>query len=254
LDSWYAFDVLEDKKGSIWIASDQSGAFHVDNATGTITNFTTNDGLGHKRNMCIYEDLAGNIWIGGQGGLSRYNGNEFINFTTEDGLPHNDINTIIEDKSGNIWFGTRGNAGVYDGNTFSEIKNDKGEAFFNVWSIVEDKKGNIWLVDSVGLWKYNGGRFTLKSSDIWKVYEDKKGDLLSTGMLRGGGSVLKRMESKSLEDEKIKTVEIFKSNNMFFGIVEDKKGNIWIGGGDGIWHYNGKTVSYFTGIVSNECN
>ncbi len=252
LHSWYAFDVLEDKKGNIWIASDQSGAFRVDTTTGTITNFTTNDGLGHKRNMCIYEDKAGNIWIGGQGGLSRYDGNEFVNFTTEDGLPHNDINTIIEDKSGNIWFGTRGNAGVYNGNAFSEIKNEKGEPFFNVWSIVEDKKGNIWLVDSVGLWKYNGGRFTLKSSDVWKVYEDRKGNLLSTGMLRGGGSVLKRMESKSLEDKKITTVEIFKSDKMFFCIVEDKKGNIWIGGGDGIWHYNGKTVSYFTGISTHD--
>ncbi len=128
------FDVLEDKKGNIWIASDQSGAFRIDATTGTITNFTTNDGLGHKRNMCIYEDLAGNIWIGGQGGLSKYNGNEFVNYTTEDGLPHNDINTIIGDKSGNFWFGTRGNAGIYDGSTFSEINNAKGEPFFNVWS------------------------------------------------------------------------------------------------------------------------
>jgi ligand-binding sensor domain-containing protein len=62
------------------------------------------------------------------------------------------------------------------------------------------------------------------------------------------------MELKSLEDKKITTVEIFKSNKMFFGIVEDKKGNIWIGGGDGIWHYNGKTVSYFTGTVSKDNN
>lgn len=249
LHSWYAFDVLEDKKGNIWIASDQSGAFRIDAVTGTITNFTTNDGLGHKRNMCIYEDKAGNIWIGGQGGLSRYDGNTFVNFTTEDGLPHNDINTILEDKAGNIWFGTRGNAGIYDGTSFYEIKNDEGEPFFNVWSIVEDNTGNIWLVDNIGLWKYSGGKFTQKSSDVWKIYEDQQGDFWSTGMLRGGGSVLKRIESKSMAEKKIMGVEVFKSNKMFFGIVEDQMGNIWIGGGDGIWLYNEKTVSYFTGIL-----
>jgi ligand-binding sensor domain-containing protein len=251
LDSWYAFDVLEDKKGDIWIASDQSGAYRINVSTGTITNFTTNDGLGHKRNMCIYEDKAGNIWIGGQGGLSRFNGNEFINFTTEDGLPHNDINTILEDKTGNIWFGTRGNAGLYDGKFFHEIKNDEGKFFFNVWSITEDNTGNIWLVDSSGLWKHNQGTFTHELPDVWKIYEDTKGDFWNTGMLKGGGSVLKRIESKSMADKKSIATEIFKSDKMFFGIVEDKKGNIWIGGGDGIWLYNGKIVNYFTGVITH---
>lgn len=254
LNSWYAFDVLEDKKGDIWIASDQLGAFHIDAKTSTITNFTTIDGLGHNRNMWVYEDKVGNIWIGGQGGLSKYNGREFTNFTIEDGLPHNDINIILEDKSGNIWFGTRGNAGIYDGNTFSEIKNEKGDPFYNVWSIIEDKEGNIWLVDSVGLWKYRTGIFTLKSSNAWKVYEDKKGDLLSTGMLADGGSVLNRMKYTSLENEKIKPIEIFESNQMFFGMIEDTKGNIWIGGGDWVWRYNGNSASYFTGTKSNGNN
>ena len=250
LDSWYAFDVLEDKKGNIWIASDQAGAFRIDVATGIITNFTTNEGLAHRRNMCIYEDKTGNIWIGGQGGLSRYDGKAFVNFTTEDGLPHNDINTIIEDRTGKIWFGTRGNAGVYDGNTFYEIKNDEGIPFFNVWSITEDIMGNIWLIDTVGLWQYSGGSFTHISSGVWKIYEDTHGIFWSTGMLRYGGSVLKRIDSKSLFSKKTKAVEVFKANTMFFGIAEDMNGSIWIGGNDGIWCYNGSTVSYFTGIIA----
>lgn len=249
LQSWYAFDVLEDKKGNIWIASDQSGAFRVDTATGTVTNFTPSDGLGHIRNMCVYEDQAGNIWIGGQGGLSKYDGHEFVNFTTDDGLPHNDINTIMEDKSGNIWFGTRGNAGIYDGNTFSEIKNEEGKPFYNVWSIIEDKKGNVWLTDASGLWKYSHGTFTMKTSDVWKIYEDQKDNFWCTGMLGGGGSALKRIESKSMADEKFMATEVFRSNKMFFGIAEDTNGNIWVGGDDGIWFYNGKKVSYYSGAL-----
>jgi len=69
-------------------------------------------------------------------------------------------------------------------------------------------------------------------------------------MLKGWGSLLKRIESNSIADKKIIANEIFKSENMFFGIVEDKKGNIWIGGGDGIYLYNGNTVSYFTGVLN----
>jgi ligand-binding sensor domain-containing protein len=249
LDSWYAFDVLEDRKRNIWIASDQSGAFRIDAKTGVITNFNTKDGLGHRRNMCVYEDKAGNIWIGGQGGLSKYDGIEFTNFTKEDGLPNNDINTILEDRTGNIWFGTRGNAGFYDGSNFSEIKNEEGKAFFNVWSIIEDMSNNIWLVDSSGLWKYSDGTFTHELPDVWKIYEDTKSDLWFTGMLKGGGSTLKRIKTNSMIDKELVDTEIFKSEKMFFGIVEDENGTLWIGGGDGIWLYNGETVNYYTGIL-----
>ena len=251
IESWYAFDVLEDKKGNIWIASDQSGVFRIDAQNSAITNFTTKEGLGHVRNMCVYEDKAGNIWIGGQGGLSKYDGIEFANFTKKDGLPHNDINTILEDKKGNIWFGTRGNAGLYDGSTFSEIKNDEGKSFFNVWSIIEDKSNNIWLVDSSGLWKYSNNTFTHELADVWKVYEDMDGDFWYTGMLKGGASTLKLIEANSMLTGKFNINEVFKSERMFFGIREDRKGNIWIGGGDGIWQYNGEKVSYYTGISKN---
>lgn len=247
IESWYAFDVLEDRNDNIWIASDQLGAFRIDSKTGIVTNFTTKDGLGHLRNMCVYEDKAGSIWIGGQGGLSKYDGSKFTNYTIEDGLPHNDINTIAEDNKGNIWFGTRGNAGFYDGNTFSELKNGEGKSFFNVWSIIEDKSDNMWLVDSSGLWKFSKGTFTNELQDVWKVYEDSKQDFWYTGMLKGGASTLKRIDGNSISKKEFDVMEVFKSTKMFFGILEDKKGNIWIGGGDGIWRYNGEIVEYYTG-------
>jgi ligand-binding sensor domain-containing protein len=248
LDSWYAFDVLEDREGNIWIASDQSGAYRVD-PTGVITNFNTEDGLGHRRNMCVYEDRAGNIWIGGQGGLSRYDGSEFTNFTTEDGLPHNDVNTILEDKSGNIWIGTRGNAGLFDGSTFSELTNDQGKPFFNVWSIMEDRAGDIWLVDSTGLWKYSKGKFTYELSEVWKIYEDRNYDFWLTGMLGAGGSKLIKLNTDALNERELVSIEIFQSGKMLFGMQEDLKGNLWIGGGDGVWSYDGEKPTYYTGIL-----
>lgn len=247
LKSWYAFDVLEDSKENIWIASDQSGVFRIDSKTGAVKNFTTEDGLGHLRNMCIYEDKDENIWVGGQGGLSKYDGIKFKNFTVKDGLPHNDINTILEDNKGNIWFGTRGNAGLYNGHTFSELKNKEGKSFFNVWSIIEDKSENVWLVDSSGLWEYSNETFIHKKQDVWKIYQDSKLDFWYTGMLNGGTSTLKHIDGNTINNKDFDVTEIFKSEKMFFGIVEDKKGNICIGGGDGIWVYNGKTIEYYTG-------
>lgn len=39
---------------------------------------------------------------------------------------------------------------------------------------------------------------------------------------------------------------------MFFGVVEDKERNLWIGGGDGIWKYKGEAIEYYTGILKNK--
>jgi ligand-binding sensor domain-containing protein len=65
------------------------------------------------------EDRKGNLWIGGGGGISRYDGNTFTCFSTKDGLFNDDIWSILEDKTGNIWIGTRGTMlHRYDGKSF----------------------------------------------------------------------------------------------------------------------------------------
>lgn len=264
LDSCDAFDVLEDRKGNIWIASTHFGVFHyapsIKNKTGrkAFTQFTTKDGLAHNRTMCLYEDRAGNIWIGTQGGASCFypsaslkaGSKPFRNFTTKDGLTHNDINTIMEDRTGKIWFGTRGTACVYDPSTstFTEIKNDEGKPFENVWSIIEDKRGYIWL-NGGGLWRYDPIRdsFTHITDMVGIcIYEDKKGNIwFNTGLFESG---LSRFDEKSLLSEKPIATQVFKGLiGMYWGISEDKEGNIWVGGGDGVWRYDGKTVTYYTG-------
>ena len=258
----YAFDVMEDKNGNIWIASNREGVYLLNTKTREITNYTTKDGLGHMQNMCIYEDEDGYVWIGGSGGLSKYNPSAkqagkkpFINYTTEEGMPHNDVNTIMSDKAGNIWFGTRGNAGVFNEKGFTEIKNADGKSFFNVWSITEDRRGNIWLADTLGLWLINaelpynrGNSFTKKSSDIWGVYEDSKGNFWCTNMPRFGPATLSRIDADKIMNDQIQAVKVFQTGQVFLGMVEDRNGNIWIGGGDGVWCYNGKTVKYYTGV------
>ncbi|MEZ6003888.1 MAG: two-component regulator propeller domain-containing protein [Planctomycetota bacterium] len=252
LESWYAFDVLEDRHGDIWIASDQSGVFRVDGDTGAVSRFTTDDGIGNRRNMCVYEDRAGNIWIGGQGGLTRFDGTTFRNFTVADGLPHNDINTVLEDRHGNLWFGTRGNAGIYDGVRFHELRNGENQPFFNVWSILEDRSGDIWLIDREGLWRFHGGVCTHETADVWKVYEDAEGAFWFTGMLAGGTSSLMRAESKDATGGDWVLPEVFHSPTMLFGLVQDPQGVLWIGGGDGIWSYDGATARYHTGVETGQ--
>ena len=247
LRRFHVFSVLEDKKGNIWFGTIGAGVYRYDGKL--FTNFTTKDGLAHNGVGCIYEDETGNIWFGTQGGASRYDGKSFRNFTTKDGLTNNDINSIIEDKTGKFWFGTRGGTCIYDGKTFTSFTNKEGGPYINVRSIIEDKNGNIWLGGNDGLWCYDSSSLTNFTTDfVGYIYEDKKGNIWTSSAADGNAHnwVLSRYDEKSLHNEKTTASRITVQENMFFGILEDTNGNIWLGTLNGVYRYDGETFFDFT--------
>jgi len=171
------FSVLEDSKGNLWFGSIGSGVYYYDGKS--FTNFTTGDGLPNNRVGCIYEDKAGNIWFGTENGASCYDGRSFRNYTINGG-----VNAIIEDKTGKFWFATTGNTFIYDarlpdgqGKAFTVFTHD-GKPFKNVRSMIEDKKGNTWLGGPDGLWRYDGSTFTnFTQKSVGDIIEDKKGNI-----------------------------------------------------------------------------
>ena len=256
------FSVLEDSKGNLWFGSIGSGVFLYDGKS--FRNFTTNAGLAGNGVTCIYEDKTGNIWLGTEDGASCYDGKSFRNFKMKEGFTHNgadsihvsvydnelwrhnDVNAIIEDKTGKLWFGTRGYASVYDGKTFTTLTNKDGKPFTNVRSMIEDKKGNIWIGGYDGLWRYDGSTFTnFTQKFVGYIYEDKKGNIwTSSESANAPGWVLSRYDEETLSNTKPTVTEII-NKPVIFGILEDNKGSIWFGASDGVYRYDGSSVTDF---------
>jgi ligand-binding sensor domain-containing protein len=241
--TWPTFwDVLEDRKGNLWFASQDSGVYYHNGKA--FQHFTTKDGIANNSALHIYEDRAGNIWFG----ASRYDGKSFRNFTTKDGFPSNSIRLLLEDKTAKLWFGAQGeNMFVYDGKTFTVLKNKDGKAFNNVWSIIEDKKGIIWFGDVDGLWRYDGSTFiNVSHRGAYAIIEDKKGNIWTTGEVNPEVWALSRYDAKSLYNE-IPTVTEIKSGGPmdFLGILEANDGSIWFGSRGGVHRYDGKTFTDF---------
>lgn len=262
LNSYDAFDALEDTKGNIWIASTHKGLFRYDGKN--FTNFTVKDGLRHNRTMALYQDKTGGVWIATQGGLSFIDEKSlsdkniiFQNFTTEDGLTSNDISTILEDSTGKLWVGTRGTVSVYqpsmlsvsDKKTFSEITDNEGKPFTNVWSIIEDKQGNIWLSDERGLWRYKDNSFTHFSTTPRSavLLEDTNGNIWFTQK-----NTLSYFDKEALLSESAKATQVYAGNEMFFGIAEDKAGHIWVGTLKGVFRYDGTFVTVYKDNLERE--
>jgi ligand-binding sensor domain-containing protein len=65
--------------------------------------------------MDLFQDSEGYIWIGTKGGVSRYDGINFVNFSIDEGLPDSRVVDINEDKNGNIWELTSSGLSVFNG-------------------------------------------------------------------------------------------------------------------------------------------
>jgi ligand-binding sensor domain-containing protein len=247
---WPTFwDVLEDRKGNIWLASQDSGVYLQPAGQTGFKLFKAKDGTGISSALHIYEDRAGNIWFG----PSRYDGKSFRTFTTQDGFPSNNIRLLLEDKTGKLWFGGHGeNMFVNDARpdsigrkTFTVLKNNDGKAFHDVWSIIEDKKGNIWFGYD-GLWRYDGKTFTkVSQTGAYALIEDKKGNIWTSS----GKSIL-CYEEQSLSNinPTVKEIKVSEGNIFLFGILEANDGSIWVGamGQEGkVYRYDGNTITDF---------
>jgi ligand-binding sensor domain-containing protein len=175
-------------------------------------------------------------------GAFRYDGKSFTNLTSK--LGSHQYWDILEDRRGNIWFASL-DSGVYyyNGKTFQHYTTREGLVNNGVTCIYEDKAGIICFGTGGGLTRYDGKSFQnfttkdgLPNNDITTIMEDK------TGKLWFGDKI----ENMFVYDGKTFTVLKNKDGKAFknvWSIIEDKKGNIWFGDIDGLWRYDGSTVT-----------
>lgn len=125
----YMRDILEDRKGNIWVATMGNGIFRHNPKTNETMNYKSPTGNNasastHKADSIsskeqtsistneitgISEDSNGFLWFSSdRGGMIRFNPSTgtFRTYTTSDGLPDNVTYKAVEDRRHRIWFGT----------------------------------------------------------------------------------------------------------------------------------------------------
>lgn len=162
------FKIIEDKSGSIWLATDGNGIFKYNN--GVFTHLSKQNGLTDNNTSDILEDKQGHIWIGTfYGGTSRFDGKTFTDFTKDGLIKGVETGGFYEDRKGNIWF-TAENVGVYkyDGINFTLYTTENGLTSNLVLSIFEDNKGQLWFGTWQGICIFDGEKFVnAKDKEPW---------------------------------------------------------------------------------------
>jgi signal transduction histidine kinase/streptogramin lyase len=186
--------------------------------------------------MAIYEDRAGNLWIGTFGsGLGRFRDGKFTSFTSRDGLSDDRVVSIYEDREGDLWVGTY-SGGVdrfRDGKvTAYTTKEGLGEDW--TYAVYEDRAGSLWIGTKNGLTRFRISGFgflkaspirnlqsAIRNQGVRSIYEDRTGNLwIGT---QGGGLY-------RFKDGKFTSYTIKDSQNDVRCIDQDRQGRLWIGG------------------------
>ena len=100
----------------------------------------------------IFQDQSGVIWFGAfNGGLWQYDGESFTHFTKAQGLPDDDIRCIAQGKNGNLWIGTGLGVSRFDGKRFENLSTTDGLDDNNVYDIIFDKEHNMYISTNIGI-------------------------------------------------------------------------------------------------------
>ena len=177
--------IYRDSKRNFWLGTFvDNGLIKIDADTGIINVFKNkeNDSLSLSDNTirCIGENSKGEIWIGTNFGLNRYNEKDdtFTSYTTKDGLANNTIYGILFDDKDNPWVST--NLGIakinIDTNVINNLNITDGlqSNEFNGNSYFKTKKGEFIFGGINGFNLFIPDEVVIKSSNLNIVFDDFK--------------------------------------------------------------------------------
>lgn len=126
------FDVMQDSRGFIWVATRGGGVARFDGLE--FKTYNTKNGLINNFVNCIFEDNSGDLWIGTKTGLSRFNGLEFKNYSVS---PKGDVRVFcVEQVDSTILAGTSAGLYLINGTGTNRVEGLDEGANFYVLSIV----------------------------------------------------------------------------------------------------------------------
>ncbi|WP_229368215.1 ligand-binding sensor domain-containing protein [Fibrisoma limi] len=247
----------EDQQGNLWLGCASEGLFRFDTKRMQFDRIRHNpvdrSGLSSDCVLSLLVDRSGLLWVGTYG-----KGIDIVNLTEPfqhyEPLPydtrslHNEfVQTILEDRSGTVWIGTGFALNRLDQRTgqFVQYRHSPIDPTslpnWNVEAMLEDREGNLWVASGgeLALFDPKAGTFTCLSRQtkrypglsgqaaILTLYEDRQG-LLWLGTTYG-------LKSFNPKTGQVVYYAPQQKNGISdahaTSILEDDRGNLWIGTG-----------------------
>lgn len=142
------------RDGKIWLSAFGKGLIEFDGREFRL--YTRENGLSDNTVRLTAEDNFGNLWIGSDWGVMRYNRSNFITYHVEDGLGDEQISSIFEDRTGNLHVLTANWAiSRYEGKKFALVNLNLPKVVkWDLNRILNDHAGEWWFATGDGLYRF----------------------------------------------------------------------------------------------------
>lgn len=236
--------LLVDRDGQLWIATQGEGLNLYQAKTQTFTHFRhqsdDTNSISSDMIYALFQDKRGDLWVGTENGLNR-----FIAATNSwqlyNGLPHHSVHTIAEDNLGRLWVGTARGLSVLD----SERKNfrhwkrpDEGAglvgnhvkallAFGDLLYVGTPSGLSIFDLQRETFTNYRSIEDTNLPLDVDEIYADDKGRIW---LASTNGAVYHDPDSKHFRSIRVRDGDDtgLRGNNIT-ALFQDASGIMWLG-------------------------
>jgi signal transduction histidine kinase/ligand-binding sensor domain-containing protein len=233
-----------DREGNIWIGTEKKGLLAYRRRG--VLMVSTKDGLPDANTWTVCPSRDGSVWIGTDGGISRWKDGQFSTFTRKEGLTRNTIRSIVEDSNGTIWVGTGRGLNFYRDRQWRQFPLPAGDGGNKIRVLCADRADGVWIGSEHGLaFVRNGELATLSEEqqltrfDVRALLQDRTGTLW-VGTYGGG---LLRMSSNRID--RFSTTNGLASD-LVWALHEDASGVLWLGTDRGLHRYQGGRFTVFT--------
>lgn len=275
--------IMQEDEDVYWISTDV--LYRWNRKTGQVKSYETSsnrpDDFGNIGPWSIIKSFDGKIWAATTEGLYMYDSSTEIarqykfNLSDSTGLPQKEVFTVFEDMNKNIWAITENylckltdiDKGIFNSYRYSQVLpyNRRVRPI-----IYQDKSGMFWIGTRNGLLLFNEEEKTfltfkndplrsnsLSNDNINAICPDPitPEKILWIGTAGGGLNKL-NVEEKTFKHF---TEKDGLPNNVVYGILPDKQGNLWLSTNKGLSKFNPQKNSFRNfdvndGLQSNEFN
>ena len=118
----------------------------------------------------MYQDSKGYLWSGGYGGLSRFDGKEFLNYNPKNGLLGHNVNAICEDDDYNMFVGTNKGLSILKDHTFRRYNKSNGFENIAVTTLCRGGYHAMYVGTTRGLYNFSNNHFaSVKGLESHKI-------------------------------------------------------------------------------------
>jgi PAS domain S-box-containing protein len=202
------------------------------------------DGLPQNSAVAIAQDADGYLWVATFGGLSRFNGHDFLTFKSavQRGFPTDRTISLLAEPRGGLWVGTEDHgATIFRGMGFRPLPPFENLDILHAICIVQGRPGQIFIGTNDGLFELREGtparRWSSKDGlpdrEISALAYDRDGGLwmgTTNGVYLLKEGTLKRIPGEIPEGA------------IVYSLLHRRDGSLWIGSKDGLFRMEGGTI------------